>query len=367
MIMDKISEDYLKKIKASQMDELSAYRKEKLYKAPELRQLFFELTMKCNENCFHCGSGCDPKAIHGMPARKYKEILDEVKENFDISRLQLAITGGEPLLYPDFFEVLGYAHNLGYKWGMTSNGTLITKEVAKKLHECGMGTISISIDGLPDTHDRQRGLQGGYEMAMRGIKNLIEEGGFNHIQVTTVFNHKNIDEIDEIYDIMLGIDIDSWRVIGIEPIGRALQHPDYMLTTEDQKRLFDFIKEKREEQMPVTYGCSHFLGLDYEREVRKWYFLCNAGVYVASIMANGDVGACLDIERRPETIQGNVYKENFTDIWKNRFEIFRKPLSPLNEKCSTCEYEKWCAGGAAHSWDYDQNEQRICMKDILFR
>ncbi len=364
--MDKQIEDYVKKIKISQLDKLSEYRQEHLYASPELRQLFFELTMKCNENCFHCGSGCDPTATHGMPAEKYKEILDEVKENFDISRLQLCITGGEPLLYPGFFEVLEYAHSLGYRWGMTSNGTLITKEIASKLHECGMGTISVSIDGLPETHDRQRGLKGGYEKAMRGIDNLIEEGGFDHIQVTTVINHKNIDELDALYEIMLGLDIESWRVIGIEPIGRALRYPEYLLTADDQRRIFDFIKKKREDQMPVTYGCSHFLGLEYEREVRKWYFLCNAGVYVASIMANGDVGACLDIERRPEVIQGNVYKERFTDIWRNRFEVFRRPLSLGSEKCSECEYEKWCAGGAAHSWDYDRGMQRICMKDILF-
>ena len=83
-------------------------------------------------------------------------------------------------------------------------------------------------------------------------------------------------------------------------------------------------------------------------------------------MANGDVGACLDIERRPETIQGNGYKDRFTDIWRDRFEIFRQPISRLNATCRDCEHEKYCAGGAAHSWDFDKNEQRICMKGILF-
>jgi radical SAM protein with 4Fe4S-binding SPASM domain len=294
------------------------------------------------------------------------EILDEVKENFDLSRLQLCITGGEPLLRPDFFALVEYAHSLGYSWGMTSNGTRITREVARRLHETGMGTISVSIDGLEATHDTQRRRPGAWKAAMRGIQNLIDEGGFHAIQVTTVMNHQSMDELDELYELFCETEIDSWRVIGIEPIGRALEVPERMLTPEDQRRLMDFIKEKREAEMPVTYGCSHFLGLDYEREVRKWYFLCNAGLYVASIMANGDVGACLDIERTEKTIQGSVYENRFTEIWRNRFELFRRPLSEQCRKCRECTEEKWCAGGSHHSWDYENDCQRICMKDILF-
>ena len=358
-------EDGIRQLKAQHMDQLNAYR-EQLFHAPQLRQLFFELTLRCNEQCFHCGSRCSGREIDGLPVEKYQEILDEVKENFDISRMQLCVTGGEPLLYGDFFALMNYAHKLGYRWGMTSNGTLITREVAHHLREAGMGTISISIDGLEETHDRFRNRKGAWRKAMEGIQNLIDEGGFHAIQVTSVMNHENIYELEEMYEVFLDMDIDSWRVIGLEPIGRALEYPERMLTKEDQLRLFSFIKEKREDEMPVTYGCSHYLGLDWEREVRDWYFLCNAGIYVASIMANGDVGACLDIERREETIHGNVYEDRFTDIWNDRFQIFRSRLSRRNASCKMCPAEKWCSGGAFHSWDYDKNEQMICMKDILF-
>lgn len=355
----------IRQAKTIQLDQLAEYHK-KLYKHPELRQLFFEVTLRCNERCFHCGSRCESDSENGLPLSKFKEILDEVKENFDISRLQLCITGGEPLLYPDFFELMSYAHELGYNWGMTSNGTMITKEVAKKLHECGMGTISISIDGLEETHDRQRRYKGGYRKAMDGIQNLIDEGGFDAIMATTVFNHGNIHELEPLYAIFDKIDIDIWRIVGLEPIGRALDYPELMLTPDDHRKIFSFIKARRAEELPVSYGCSHFVGLDYEADVRDWYFLCNAGVYVASIMANGDIGACLDIERNPRTIQGNVWKERFTDVWKNRFEIFRSPISQLNRDCRECEYEKWCAGGAHHSWDYQNDRQMICFRDILF-
>jgi len=356
--------EQIRDIKRSHLDRLADYRR-KLYREPELRQLFLELTLKCNLECFHCGSRCTGRSADGLPVGKYQEILREVKTNFDISRMQLCITGGEPLLYPDFFELMNYAKDLGYTWGMTSNATLITPEIAHELREAGMATISVSIDGTEETHDALRGRKGAYAAAMRGIRNLIDEGGFQHIQVTSVMNHQTMDELDTLYKLFCDMDIDSWRVIGIEPIGRALDHPDMLMTAEDQKRLLDFIKEKRSDGMPVTYGCSHFLGLDYEREVRKWYFLCNAGIYTASIMANGDVGACLDIERSPKTVQGNIYETSFTDIWKNRFRLFRQPLSERNEKCRECVFSDWCAGGAHHSWDYENDRQRICMIEGL--
>ena len=340
--------------------------REELYKKPDLIYLFFELTRSCNEKCFHSGSSCAPGLGHGPDKEEFKAVLRDVKENLDYKRIQLCITGGEPLLYPGFADLLGYANDLGFRWGMTTNATLITKDVAKMLEDTGMGTVSVSIDGLRDTHDSQRGLKGGYDKAMQGIQNLIDRKAFRHIQVTTVINHKNISELDELYKIMDQMDIDSWRVIGIEPMGRALDYPDMLLTPDDQRRLFSFIREKRENQIPVNYGCSHFLGLEYEREVRDWFFYCGAGTHTAAIRINGDITACLDIEDRPEFVQGNIKTDKFSDVWLNRFQIYRKRLSSLCTECQKCEYEKWCAGGSRHSFDYDNCKQRVCFKDILF-
>ena len=80
---------------------------------------------------------------------------------------------------------------------------------------------------------------------MDGIGNLLSVGGFKAVQVTTVVNHGNIRELPKLYEIMLSLDIDSWRVIGVEPIGRALMYPELLLTGDDYKYLFDFIREKR--------------------------------------------------------------------------------------------------------------------------
>ena len=355
----------LKAVKTDHLNQLADYTRT-LYANPELRKLFFELTLQCNERCFHCGSSCTAARGDELSRDEWIRIIDEVKADFGTSRIQLCITGGEPLLNRDFFDIMGHAHEQGFRWGMTSNATLITPEVAQRLASVGMGTISVSIDGLRDTHDELRGLRGGYDRAMVGIQNLIDVGAFHAIQVTTVVNHGNIGQLDELFAIMDGLDIDSWRVINLEPIGRALLRPDLMLTPDDYRRLFEFIREKRRAGYPLEYGCSHYLGLDYEAEVREWYWLCNAGVYTASIMANGDIGACLDIERGPETIQGNIRTERLRDVWERRFELFRRDLSELNPTCRACEHARFCRGDAHHSWDYNDNRPMICLKGTLF-
>lgn len=352
-------------VKLKHLNELSKYRRS-IIKKPPLRNLFLELTTQCNENCIHCGSNCGKAKKNELTTEQYKSFLKKVKDDFDIRSIMLDITGGEPLLRKDFFDIMSYAHKLGYIWGMTSNGTLIDDSISQRLYECGMRTIAISIDGLRETHDRLRRRNGAYDAAIKGINSLVANGNFENIQVTTVINHENISELNGLFNILNNIDIDSWRIINIEPIGRANEHNELLLNQDEYKYMFNFIREKRKAGYPVTYGCSHYLGLDLEREVREWYYFCNAGVYTASITSEGDICACLDIERRPELTQGNILKDDFKYIWENKFEVFRTDLSSYNEKCVNCSECDFCHGGAFHTWDFEKKEPRICFKNILF-
>jgi len=354
------------RIKKEHLRQLADYREGTLRPKPEIRSLFLEITPFCNEHCLHCGSRCGDIYVKDMlTADEIKDTLIRVKKDFDISKIRLCVTGGEPLLRPEFFQIMEFARNLGYAWGMTSNGTLITEEVAYRLKKTGLRTVSISVDGLKDDHEWFRQSEGSYEKTIDGIKNLLK-AKISHVQITTVVYHKNIDKLDAMYEEFKKVGVRSWRVINIEPIGRAKDNPDLMLSKEEYIRLFDFIREKRfEDKMEVTYGCSHFLGTDMEREVRKWYFLCNAGVYTASIMYNGDIGACLDIERRPELVQGNIRKDDLKDIWENKFEIFRNDFRKTGP-CADCPEYRFCAGDSFHTWNFDEMKPNLCMKGILF-
>ena len=108
-----------------------------------------------------------------------------------------------------------------------------------------METISISIDGLEQTHDSFRGVPGSYKKIISNIKKLQEANFVNHIQVTTVFHKENINQLDELYNIMLNLGIDSWRLVSMDPIGRAKENDELLLNGEEIKKLLNFIKEKR--------------------------------------------------------------------------------------------------------------------------
>ena len=103
----------IKEAKIPYLNRKAEFRAE-LFKKPDLIYLFFELTRSCNEKCFHCGSSCAPGLGHGPDKEAFKAVLRDVKENFDLKKVQLCITGGEPLLYPDFAELLGYAVDQGF-------------------------------------------------------------------------------------------------------------------------------------------------------------------------------------------------------------------------------------------------------------
>ena len=351
--------------KEKDMAKLAAWRRKK-FREPELRKLFFELTRRCNERCIHCGSYAGEGQTRELTPDDWKRVLDHVKSRFDIKNMVLAVTGGEPLLYPGFFELMEYARDQGFGWGMTSNATLIDEAAAEHLADAGLRSVSVSIDGLPKHHDAFRRTKDGYAKAMAGVQNLINTHRISAIQITTVVTHETIRDLDELYAEISRYDIDSWRVINMEPIGRALQHKDLMCTPEDIRYLMNFIREKRLDGIPLYYGCQHYLGPEYEREVRDWHWFCSAGTYTAGISCEGDILACLDIERRPETIMGNVLKDDFAEVWKNGYQIFRKDHADTDPKCRNCSSREFCMGGAAHSWDYDNQEQMICFKGILF-
>ena len=366
MLLNDNNSGLSERVKKKHLKELSEYRVGTLRPNPDLHSLFLEVTQDCNEHCRHCGSRCgDLKNDEPVTLEEWKRVLSEVKRDFDISKIRLCITGGEPLLYKDFFELVNFADSLGFKWGMTSNGTLITREIAGRLRAANMKTVSVSVDGLRESHEWFRQSPGSFDKTIEGIKNLLEENFFKHVQVTTVVHHENFHELDDMYIFFSKLGIRSWRVINIEPIGRAKDNPELMLSEDELRGLIYFIEDHRfKNKMEVLYGCSHYLGTEHEREVRPWYFLCNAGVYTASIQNNGNISACLDIERRRELIEGNIRKDNLKRVWEEGFKIYRSDFRKEG-KCKDCSEYPYCAGDSFHTWNFDKMEPELCMYEVM--
>lgn len=355
-------------IKKTDMDKLAQYR-EYLYKNPRLTYLFFELTDACNLSCKHCGSNAGPQNKTYLPFDSVKTVLLQVAKEFSPQNIMICLSGGEPMLHPDFFEIISLVKKCGFSCGITTNGTLIDSCAAKRLLDSGVDSVTFSLDGLADTHDWFRNKEGSFEKTLQGIHNLLKVSNGKIItQITTVIHKKNFHQLDKLFSLCCELGIDSWRLVNLEPIGRALDNQKLLLDASQFQELLCFIREKRfscQTSIDVTFGCSHYLTEDFERTVRDNYFICGSGIYVASILCNGDIYSCMDIERRPELIQGNINSDNFPDVWKNRFQIFRHDRSDDCEMCRKCTEKRYCCGDSAHTWCYDSNSPLLCIKQLF--
>ncbi len=358
----------LKKIyKLGELTLMKKYREQELERHT-LIDLFWECTLTCNAKCKHCGSSAETKQYDGeLTTDEIKNTFKQIANDMDANKILINVTGGEPLVRKDLFEVMEYATNeLKFHWGMTTNGILLNDENIEKLKKSNMETISISVDGLEETHDNFRGVKGSYKTIINNINKLKQANFVNHIQVTTVFHKENINQLEELYKVMLGLELDSWRLISMDPIGRANDNDNLALNGEEIKQLLDFIKYKnKKKKLELDYGCPGFLGLDYEKEVRKHYFFCRTGINVASILYNGDLFVCPNVPRIKDLIQGNIRIDNFANIWNNKYKEFRRKDRTKCEECQKCEYWEYCFGGAYHTWNFEKNMQNKCTYNMM--
>ena len=325
-----------------------------------LYSLLIEVTQKCNANCDQCGSRCDIHSEEKLTKEQILSALRDIKEHIGTYTM-LNITGGEPLLRHDLFEMMKEASEMGFEWGMVTNGSLITDKVIEQMKQSGMKTITISLDGLRDTHDTLRHLPGCFDKIMQSLQKLKAAAFLDHLQVTFTANRKNVREFPALLQLLQGVGLDSVRVSMMDPIGRALDNRELLLTREELLWFTGVIERwnRGEGHVPVVWGCPHFLGdLLHERR-----FFCFAGIYTASILHNGDIFVCPNVPRRPELLQGNILHDSFSEQWNTGFSRFRNRTLP--EKCKACAYRDRCKGDSFHTMDFDKNEPLFCYRDFL--
>ena len=325
----------------------------------ELKTLLIEVTRRCNLYCDQCGSRCEADEEDLLTKEQLIGLFYDLKEHIGTG-VMLNITGGEPLLRKDLFEIMETATALGFDWGMVTNGTLIDDAVIGKLKKSGCKTITVSLDGVRETHDMLRHQKGCFDRILRALKLLKRADFLDHLQVTFTANKKNVYEFPKLYDIINKIGLDSIRVGLMDPIGRGEEHRDILLSRDEIRFLTGEVNRRNAaKKMPVLMGCPHFFG-DLLKNRR---FFCIAGIHAASVLYNGDIFVCPNVPRREELIQGNIKTDSFSEVWEKGFSFFRN--RPLPPGCTDCRYREACRGDSLHTFDFEHQTPGFCYRRIF--
>ena len=319
-------------------------------------------TRTCNLTCRHCYMSSDAKLYKDeLSTEEAKQFIDDLA---DFKVPVLLFSGGEPFIRPDFFELAEYAEKKGIRPTLSTNGTLITREVAQKIKDIGVGYVGISLDGLRDVNDKFRGKEGAFDAAMQGIKNCVAVD--QRVGLRFTINHHNIQELERIFDFIEAENINRVCFYHLVYSGRGTQMMDEDVTAEESRKAMDIIIRRtkdfearglKKEILTVDNHCDGiymYLKAVSEgdtvvaKQIEK-YIAMNGGN--RSGIAFGEVDPMGYVHPDQFTQHhtfGNVRNRKFGDIWSDASnEIMaglkdRKPL--LKGRCSKCKYLANCNG-----------------------
>ncbi|WP_051569274.1 radical SAM/SPASM domain-containing protein [Alkaliphilus transvaalensis] len=332
----------------------------------DLNYFFWEATLKCNLNCLHCGSDCSKdNNCTELPAEKVLQVFSNIAENYSAQDVMVAVTGGEPLMRRDLFDVLNKVNQLGFSWGMVTNGMLVNENVVKKCAETGMKTVSVSLDGVRESHNWLRNEATSYDRAIGALRLFSKANKFDTVEAITCVNPVNLKQLDELYREIKNLGINSWRILTIFPKGRAVSSKALSLKADEFKELFSFIKEKRQQdsKLHINYSEEGYLGCDWEKEVRDDFYYCGAGINIAGLLWDGAYSACPSLSRN--WIQGSINDSLFSDVWETKYANMRNRDWMKKEHCKGCHVWSNCQGSSLHLWDWDENKPQICHYRLL--
>jgi heme b synthase len=333
-----------------------AYEERTGIKAPRI--IAWEITRSCNLSCAHCRAAAEFGHYPG------ELTLDEIKATIDdicsITNPILILTGGEPLMRPDIFDIIDYAHDAGAMPVIGTNGTFIDDELAARIKEHGIPRVSVSLD-FPDARrqDKFRGEVGAFDAAVRGIKALQNAGV--GIQINSTITKQNMDLLDELHDTAVDLGAEAFHIFMLVPTGRGEGMVDVAMTSEESEHALTWAYEKQK------YSPMYFKPTDspqYYRIIRQkakeegtnvtpeTYGMdaltrgCLGGITFVFISHVGDLQPCGYFNMQC----GNVKERPFSEIWTNS-KVFNdlRDYSKLEGKCGACEYKGVCGGCRARA------------------
>ncbi|MCE1246413.1 MAG: radical SAM protein [Firmicutes bacterium] len=300
----------------------------------------WELTLRCNMNCIHCGSTAGEPRPNELTEKEGLDLIDQMAE---LGTKILTLSGGEPLMHPSWHIYAKKLVEKGIAAYIITNGLLLEAAIPKML-EAGMRRIGVSIDGMEKTHNFIRNHPNSFQIAMKGIKKAIENGiaagAITHI------SKANIGEMEDMYQHFLKVGLSFWQIQITFSQGRMKTHDDYALDPQQMLDIADFIYKKQQEgKMQVVPGDN--MGYYCEPPITKRPFKgCFAGRHLMGVDADGSIKGCLSLPR--EFVEGNIRTESLRTIWEDpqRFKYNRYFSTDMLEGyCKDCPKGDPCRGG----------------------
>lgn len=340
--------------------------------ADTLRLVAWETTRRCNLACKHCRAVAENHPYDNeLDTEASFKLLKQIRE---VGEPIIILTGGEPLLRHDIFDIAAFGTKLGLRMVMAPNGTLITKETADQMKKSGIKRISISLDGsTPDTHDAFRGIQHAFEKSIQGI-NIAKEAGIE-FQINTTITKFNLSEIPKILKLAEDLGAVAHHIFLLVPTGRGKYIIDGEIDAKEYEETLNWFYDQREKvslQLKATCAPHYYriLRQRSKKEGKKITFEthgldavtrgCLAGTGFCFISHVGRVQTCgfLDVEC------GNINRQSFKDIWENS-QVFNqlRNLDNLENKCGICEFKRVCGGCRARAYEATGNylaEEPLC-------
>ncbi len=327
--------------------------------SPACKLIAWEVTRSCNLACKHCRAEAHPEPYPGeLDTAEAKALIDTFPE---VGKPIIIFTGGDPMMRPDVYELVAYAHAKGLPCAFSPNGTLITAELAEKIRDAGVDRVSISLDGADAaSHDAFRGVPGAFEASLRGIGFLKQAGV--PFQINTTVTRNNLHSFKEIFQLCERLGSAAWHIFLLVPMGRAAGLADQVITAQEYEDVLHWFYDFRKTtNMHLKATCApHYYRIMRQRAHEEGLAVtpetfgmdamtrgCLGGTGFCFISHTGQVQPCGYLELDC----GNVRETPFPEIWRNSayFKQFRTQ-SCYEGKCGVCEFHKVCGGCRARAW-----------------
>ncbi|MBL9038823.1 MAG: radical SAM protein [Archangium sp.] len=332
-------------------DEL--FRRFNVLQKPQPRYVVWELTLRCDQHCTHCGSRAGSARSTELST---DQALEVVKQLAALGTFECVLIGGEAYLHPGFLDVIRALRAHGVRPSMTTGGRNITPALARDMAEAGLHTVSVSIDGLEATHDAMRASKGSFAAATAALRALTAAGIRTASNIN--LNRFNQGDLEPLAEHLVALGISAWQVQLTAPLGRAADRAAMLLQPWDllelmpriaalKRRLWDDAHISLQPGNNLGYfGPEEALLRSPDANVGDHFQGCQAGQHVMGIESNGAVKGCPSLQS--QYIGGNLTTQPLAEMWANAPKLQltrRRTVDDLWGFCRTCPFASTCLGG----------------------